>query len=199
MRTIFVVVTIVLALAVGQRTIGTTSSQAGQAYGLPDLNTIKTAALSPSYSCQSSGTGYQSTALFLSDYSRQRNSPDLLFNGACGSQDYFEAATAGDDMALIADLGRGADFSNLSAHLAFNLQNVHSFAAYSNFARQVPVQKQHTYAVLLNKSDIRGLFLVIVTNHVVNQEVDFRYAVKEYQILDVKAGAPGFDWNKGNS
>src|SRR5512143_1654422 len=73
-------------------------------YGLPDLHMIKTVTLSPSYSCRSAEDfqkGYENTALFLSTYSKQRNSPDLLFNGACGSQDYFQASTAGDDMALI--------------------------------------------------------------------------------------------------
>jgi hypothetical protein len=199
MKKAIFVVALLLALSVGEGTRGRTANQAGPDYGLPELHTIKTAALSPSYSCRTAGSGYQNTALFLSDYSRQRNSPDLLFNGACGSQDFFEASTAGDDMALIADLGRGVDFENLSAHLAFNLQNVASFAAYSAFAQAVPVQKKHTYAVLLNKSDIRALILLTVTGHVANQEVDFRYAVKEYQILDVKAQSPGFDWNKGNS
>lgn|SRR5215831_12942189 len=199
MKKTLVVAALMLALTIGQGTAGRTANQAGQDYGLPELHTIKTATLSPSYSCRPSGTGYQNTALFLSDYSRQRNSPDLLFNGACGSQDFFEASTAGDDMALVADLGRGVDLENVSAHLAFNMQNVHLFSAYSNFAEAVPVQRKHTYAVLLNKSDIRGLFLLTVTKHIANQQVDFRYAVKEYQILDVKGQSPGFDWNKGNS
>src|SRR5215469_7481984 len=163
MKKTLVVVTLTLALTVGQGTRGRTPNRAVQDYGLPELHSIKTATLSPSYSCRPSGTGYENTALFLSDYSRQRNSPDLLFNGACGSQDFFEASTAGDDMALVADLGRGVDLENLSARLAFNLQNVASFSAYSAFAQAVPVQRKHTYAVLLNKSDIRGLFLLTVT------------------------------------
>src|SRR5215467_1596653 len=71
---------------------------------LPLLHQIKAVTLAPSYSCRSSeefSKGYASTALFLSDF----GGPDLLFNGACGSVDYFQAATAGDDMSLVADLG----------------------------------------------------------------------------------------------
>jgi hypothetical protein len=50
-------------------------------YKLPELHTIKTVTLSPSYSCRSqaeSSQGYAGAALFLSDYGKQR-SPDLLF------------------------------------------------------------------------------------------------------------------------
>jgi len=198
MKKAFTAAAFMFALSLGLGLRGKTASQAGPDYGLPELHTIRTATLSPSYSCKPTGGGYQNTALFLSGYSRQRNSPDLLFNGACGSQDYFEASTAGDDMALIADLGKGVELETVSAHLAFNLQNVGSFTAYSAFAQAVPVLRKHTYAVLLNKSEIRGLFLFTVTKHIANQEVDFRFAVKEYQILDVKAQSPGFDWTKGN-
>lgn len=104
--------------------------------GLPELNTIKTATLSPSYSCRSKEEfrrGYDRTALFLSRYSDDRNSPDLLFNGACGSADDFDVSTA---------------FS--------------------------------------------------VADYVPNKKVDLRYAVREYQVLDVKAQSEGFDWGGKN-
>lgn len=104
----------------------------GASFGLPPLHRIKGVTLSPSYSCRSAeefGRGYENTALFLSDFAKQRNSPDLLFNGACGSEDYFEAATAGDDMSLVADLGANLSPDELSASRAFNVQRVHSFTA----------------------------------------------------------------------
>jgi hypothetical protein len=90
----------------------------------PELHTIRSATPSPSYSCRPKAAflkGYQSTALFLSLFSEQRNSPDLLFNGACGADDYFEASTAGDDMSLIADLGANVRLEEVSASRAFNL------------------------------------------------------------------------------
>src|SRR4051812_44234719 len=73
-------------------------------FGLPELHTIKTVTLTPSYSCRTPEEfqkGYANTALFLSAYGKQRNSPDLLFNGACKSDDAFQASTAGDDFSLI--------------------------------------------------------------------------------------------------
>jgi hypothetical protein len=191
-RTIFVALSLLVA------SVGAIA----QSPGLPELHTIKTATLSPSYSCRSSDEfqqGYQKTALFLSEYSKRRNSPDLLFNGACRSEDYFEASTAGDDMALIADLGSDVSLELLSAHLAFNKQNVHSFPAYSKFAQSVKVEANHTYVVLLNKRELRGLFIFTVTNYVPNQQVDLKYAVKEYQVMDVKSESPGFSWEQKNT
>lgn len=180
----------------------TASAASAQDYGLPELHTIKTVTLAPAYSCRSQAEfqkGYQGTALFLSDYSKRRNSPDLLFNGACRGEDYFHSSTAGDDMALIADLGTDAPVEEITAHLAFNKQNLHVFDAYSKFARHVKVEAHHTYVVLLSKRDIRGLFIFTVTNHDPNQQVELKYAVKEYQIMDMKAQSPGFDWGQKNS
>lgn len=192
-RVLFVALTLLLA---------SSAIAKAQDYGLPELHTIKTVTLSPSYSCRSqedSAKGYESTALFLSDYSKRRNSPDLLFNGACKSDDEFQASTAGDDMALIADLGTDVSIEQLSAHSAFNKQNVHSFPAYSKFAQTVKVEANHTYVVLLNKSEMRGLFIFTVTSYVPNQQVKIKYAVKEYQVIDVKAQSPGFSWEQQNS
>ncbi|HJU55860.1 MAG TPA: hypothetical protein VJ715_14850 [Pyrinomonadaceae bacterium] len=169
-------------------------------YGLPELHVIKTVTLSPSYSCRPEEEfqkGYEGTALFLSDYSKRRNSPDLLFNGGCRSADEFESSTAGDDMALIADLGADTPIETLTAHLAFNKKNMAE--TYSKFAQQAKVAVNHTYVVLLNKSEIRGLFVFTVTNLVPNKRVDLRYAVKQYQVMDVKEQSPGFDWGQENS
>ncbi len=171
-----------------------------QKYELPELHMIKTVTLSPSYSCRSSDEfqkGYANTALFLSVYAKQRNNPDLLFNGACRSEDYFGA---GNDMSLIADLGENVSLEEVSASRAFNLKRVHSFAEYSKFANSVKVQANHTYAVLLNESDKRGLFVFTVTGYVPNEKVELRYAVKSYQITPnaqiVSSGSS--DWGKKN-
>lgn len=173
-----------------------------QKYELPELHTINTVTLSPSYSCRSTDQfqkGYANTALFLSAYSKQRNSPDLLFNGACRSEDYFVASTAGDDMSLIADLGENVALEEVSASRAFNLKKIHSFTEYSKFADSVKVVVNHTYAVLLNESGKRGLFIFTVVNYVPNEKVELKYAVKSYQIIpDNKIASPGFDWGKKN-
>jgi hypothetical protein len=177
------------------------SASADQDYKLPELHLIKTATLAPCYSCRTTEEfqkGYSTTALFLSDYSKRQNSPDLLFNGFRGGEDFFQASTAGDDMALIADLGTDATLEKVTAHSAFNLRNVHEYPAFTKFAQVARVEKNHTYAVLLNKGEIRGLFIFTVVNYVPNERVDLRYAVKEYQILNVKASASGFDWGREN-
>ena len=98
-----------------------------QKYELPELHTIKTITLSPSYSCREKDEfqkGYANTALFLSAYAKQRNSPDLLFNGACRSEDHFGA---GNDMSLIADLGENVSLEEVTGSKAFNLKRIASF------------------------------------------------------------------------
>src|SRR5947209_19365900 len=86
----------------------TSSAAVAQNYGLPELHTINSVTLSPNYGCRSQedfSRGYEKTALFLSDYSKRMNAPDLLFNGACKSEDYLEASTEGDEMPSIAHSG----------------------------------------------------------------------------------------------
>jgi hypothetical protein len=169
-------------------------------YELPELNVIKTVVLSPSYSCrEKSGVidGYGSTALFLSGYAKKRNSPDLLFNGACRADDYFEAATAGDDMSLVADLGANLNLEEISAQRAFNLKMGAPFENYTAYKRNVKTQKNHTYAVLLNESEKRGLFIFTVIDYVPNERVELKYAVKSYQIYpDNPVRSEGFGWGE---
>jgi|SRR5579864_1113726 len=170
-------------------------------FGLPELHKIKTATLSPAYSCRSEEEfhqGYMNTALFLSAYSRRMNGPELLFNGACGASDNLEVARAGDDVGVIADLGT-MPLDRLTAHLMFNPRNVASFDAYSKFAQSVKVQLNHTYAVLISRSDARCMFAFTVTGYVPNKRLDLNYVVKEYQILELKTQSPGFDWTTENT
>ncbi len=178
------------------------AQNAAPSLGTPELHTIKTVTLAPSYSCRSpedSQKGYANTALFLSAYSKQRNSPDLLFNGACGGDDDFQASTAGDDFSLIADLGSEVSLEEVSASRAFNLKRVHSYAEYSKFVDTIKVTANHTYAVLLNESDKRGLFVFKVVEHVPNERVVLLYAVKSYELMpNSQIHSAGFDWEKTN-
>ncbi len=170
--------------------------------GLPELHTIRSVTLSPSYSCRSAEEfqkGYANTALFLSTYAKYKNGPDLLFNGACKSDDDFQASTAGDGFSLIADLGPEVSLEEVSASRAFNLKRLHSYAEYSTFASIVKVAANHTYAVLLNEHDKRGLFIFKVVEYIPNERVVLRYAVKSYQITSSgQRRAKGFDWEKTN-
>jgi hypothetical protein len=169
--------------------------------GLPQLHAIRTVTLSPTYSCRSSEDfqkGYESTALFLSTFAKQFSRPDLVFNGGCGAEDYFRASTGGDDFSLIADLGINVALEEVSASRAFNFKRVHSFAEYSKFADLVKVVANHTYAVLLNNSDKRGLVIFTVDEYVPNKRVVLRYAVKSYQIPG-QIRSEGFDWARTNN
>jgi hypothetical protein len=169
-------------------------------FGLPELHKIKTATLSPAYSCRSQEEFHRSSltsALFLSAFSHH-NGPELLFNGACGAKDNFESISGGDNTGVIADLGE-MPLEGLTTHLIFNTKNIASFDLYSKFAQSVQVQAGHTYAVLVSSSKVRALFVFTVTDHVPNKKVDLNYVVKEYQILELKAESPGFDWVKENT
>ncbi len=171
-------------------------------FGLPILHVIKEITLAPSYSCRSSEDfqkGYSETALFVSDYSKKVNSPDLLFNGACNSDDSFQASTAGNDISLIADLGENVSFESLSAHKTLNLRNIGADDEYSKFSSKIKVQNNHTHAILLNKGDLRGLIVFSVTDYEKNKKVTLKYAVKMYEIFPKNVKANGFNWEKGNA
>jgi hypothetical protein len=162
---------------------------------LPELHKIRKATLSPSYSCRSkedSQKGYAGTALFLSNRSR---SPELLFNGACNSSDYLDLNMAGDAFSVIADLGK-IRLEDLKADQVFNVQRVHSPELYSRFTVEVQPEIGHCYAVLINRSDARGMFYFTVTGYIPNERLDLRYVVKDYQLLNKYAESPGFDWEK---
>lgn len=171
---------------------------------LPELHTIKKVTLSPSYSCrppQDFQKGYEGTALFLPGAAPGRNSPVLLFNGACGGPDHFDVNHAGADMSVIADLGEGVELSRLTAQDVF-----HGFTVGGSSERRpmqfrvnAPVKWGHTYAVVLNKGDYRGLIFFAVTGYLPNERLDIRYVVKHYESLRIAAQSPGFDWTKRNS
>ena len=163
---------------------------------LPALNTVQTITLSPSYSCNwDLSKGYGNTALFLSEYSKQRNSPELLFNGACRATDSFDVNTNGDEMSLIADLG-GIPLASLTAQKVFNLRGVNAPVDYTKFTWLADAVAGHTYAVVINNGDVRGLLVFTVLKLVPNRQVDLQYVVKNYQVSSVFEQSQGFTWSQ---
>ena len=163
-------------------------------FDLPELHKIRTTTLSPSYSCRSkenSQKGYGTTALFLS---KDSSGPELLFDGGCGSRDHLDVNMAGSDMSLIADLGR-VKLEDLRADQAFNVRR-NSMEPLLKFTSEAQVELGHTYAVLVNKADERGLFYVTITGYLQNERLDLRYSVKEFRLTTTTARSPGFDWEK---
>jgi hypothetical protein len=69
-----------------------------KAGGLPQLHLILPYTFSAPYSCNGN---YNTSALFLTQWSLQQNHPELLYNGACRSQLIFQCDTAGRDMSVI--------------------------------------------------------------------------------------------------
>jgi hypothetical protein len=145
---------------------------------LPALFAVQNFVLGPSYSCDPSHQGYAVAALFLSGMSKQINDPELLFNGACGSPDYFDVFLNGGDRSLIADLG-----NTPLAAAATPMRGIFSFADTARFSSTANIVSGHTYAVLTNNSYARGLFVFAVTRFVPDQEVDLQYEVVEYQVV----------------
>jgi hypothetical protein len=164
--------------------------------GLPQLHKIRTVSLVPRFGCPDRREVRPAPGLYVSSYSEESKRPELVFEGFCKSADYFSGATAGDDMSLVADLG-DIRLEDVSAHLAFNPKNMVSHDAY--FSQHVPVADGHTYALVINKSEYRGLVVFHVDDYQPNKSVKLRYAVKEYQLMVARKSAEGFNWTGKNS
>jgi hypothetical protein len=159
---------------------------------MPTLNKINQAILLVPYSC---GGSYQSSGLFLSSYSRNINAPDLLYNGACGSHDYIEALGPGGDIGLIADLG-DVPLEDVTPSKALNWQQT---VDEGNFFKDTQhVVTNHTYVVLLSKSEVRALYAFKVVSQTQDGAMTIRYAVKSYSIQNTKAESAGFSWDAVN-
>ena len=169
-----------------------TASQAQLPDTAPQIGVKRTVELSPSYSCRPTTEfrrGYERTALFLSDEMRKVNSPDLLFNGACGSENYFQAATHGANDSLVADLGVNVTTGELRRLGRLDARQDRVALTKMGFDRTAAVVPGHTYAILLHKHGVRGLFAVSVTKHEQDKRVELTYEVVEYQVIDETAVA----------
>jgi hypothetical protein len=151
----------------------------------PALNVVETATLSPNYGCRSKdefAKGYRKTALFLSELVRRYNSPDLLFNGACGGEDDFYARTHGGNTSTITDLGPNVPLENVWSPAAAAGARAEGDGPRAD--KSAPVKVGHTYVVRLDKPRrARGWYVFTVTRHEPNKLVEIRYAVREYQLV----------------
>ncbi|CAF0944959.1 unnamed protein product [Adineta ricciae] len=162
---------------------------------LPELNVIKQTTFKYSYSCQPPPLAYRDCALFLTDDSARQNEPELLYNGACGSKDYFEVHFAGSNFGVISDLGN-VPLKEVTASKAFNFNN--TVGEDNEFFATVPVVSEHTYAALIARDNIRALFVFRIENYQHNGPLTLSYAVKQYGINQSVQEAPGFSWNAPN-
>lgn len=152
----------------------------------PQTNVRKAVAFSQTYSCRSDedfhNKGYDGTALFLSDSMKKLNSPDLVFNGACGSKNYFESATHGANYSVIADI-TATDLTSLLLSLS-SIKDKNDFKALEKlgFKDKAAAVSEHSYVVLLNKHGINGMFVFTVTDLVPDRRAVISYEVLDYQI-----------------
>ena len=160
---------------------------------LPQIATRDTVKFSSSYSCRSAEefyrNGYEGTALFLTNEMKQRNSPDLVFNGACGSENYFQSGTHGGNVSLVADLNKGTIVPQLSSITSSGGWRDTQALKKLGFKQKVPVISGHTYAVLLNKHGILGLFVFTVVDFVPDRHAVISYEVLDYQITQTMISA----------
>jgi len=162
---------------------------------LPELHVIKRVSFKYPYSCHSGPLTYEGCTLFLSDYGVSRNMPDLLYNGACGGNDFFDVMMAGQDFGLLSDLG-DVPLENLTASRAFNYDNMVGKA--NEFFNVIEVVQGHTYVALLAKEEIRALFVFRVEQYEKNGPATISYAVKQYGVIQSVQQSPGFSWNEIN-
>jgi hypothetical protein len=168
---------------------------------LPQLHQIEEYTFQAPYSCNNGDLNYEKSALFLSQYSKSRNSPDLLFNGSPSSdyscsKFYVSSVTAGDDFALISDLGN-VSLESVNASKAFNYSRI--VGQDNIFKQDMLVVVGHTYTVLVAKSEIRALYAFTVESISLSGEMKIKYAVKSYAIQTTKTESIGFDWEKENN
>ncbi|CAF1108140.1 unnamed protein product [Adineta steineri] len=162
---------------------------------LPELHVIKQASFKYPYSCQPQPIKYENCALFLTQYGVSHNAPDLLYNGACGSDNVFDVMLAGSNFGMLSDLG-DVPLETVSASKAFNYNR--KVGKDNAFVDSIPVVKGHTYAAVLAKSDIRALFVFRVDSYERSGPAVISYAVKQYAMMNVVQEAPGFDWDAPN-
>lgn len=180
----------IMVMACGKKPIPGKNSALASSNGATtsaiSLNKIQQVTLSKPYSCDGS---YEESAVILTDSSK--NSPDLLYNGACDADAYIEASTGGDDYSLISDLGE-VDLDDVTSSKAFNYQEI---AQEGNiFKTTSTLQRGHVYAILTSKSDRRSLILYKVLEHTQNGELKLEYVVKSYSLQAVTSESIGFSW-----
>jgi len=159
---------------------------------LPELNVIKEFNFATQYSC---GGGYEKSALFLSEYSKDMNSPELLYNGTCQDNAYIDVNTHGGNFSLVSDLG-DVPLEDVTASKTLNWSNI--VGGDNSFHETTTVKLNHTYAVFYTSGDIEALYNFKIVAYDSNGPMTIRYAVKKYQINPSLEESQGFAWEIGN-
>lgn len=161
----------------------------------PKLHQIDRASFAIPYSCNEDDLSgdYGTSALFLTAVGRERNAPELLYNGSCAREGTsFESGLAGSAFGLVADLG-DVPLSSVSASAAFNYDNISG--ADNVFLQTVDAIVGHTYASLVADTSRRVLFAFRLVEQGPLGDAEIDYSVLLYEHHEVIQEASGFDWN----
>lgn len=155
---------------------------------LPTLLQLTNYQFDNTYGCGS----FESGSLFLSSYSLSVNSPELVLEAYCGSTPYAYAATAGNDLGFISDIGN-VDLQNLTCNMAVQMTQGYS----STLSERFYIQAGHTYLVSNSFADIRaywGFTVENIENTPVGNQVQIVYTIYLYEIVTAQQSSPGFNW-----
>jgi len=177
---LFVLVKVVASTSVG-------------ADGLPDLLVIKNHTFPLPWGCGS----YDQASLWLSNFSKKMNSPDLLYNScvSCSAtcSQTFSVNTVVWDSSAIAKFPQGTDLTTLSAStlIAFDWARAPMWET----SGWVSVAVGATYGVIIAKENIRSIYAFQVVNASVNGPVTINYGVFSYELMQVVKESPGSSWS----
>jgi len=160
------------------------SASAAQLPVVPPLYQLTNYVFAAPYSCNGN---YSASALFLSQASSSLNTPDLLYNGACNSQPYFDVTTAGSDFGFIEIYGTDVTLSQLTASDLQNPKNL--------FSTTAKVSAGHTYGITGSKQGFRYILGVTVNSIQTNGALDITYAVYLYEVDSIVDQSSGFNWD----
>lgn len=134
------------------------------------------------YSCI---PGYNGSALFLSQASFARNSPEVLYYGSCPPQ---PAIWYGGTHGLMIDTG----VRDLSS---FSLNDAIYYSMNGGYVDHPTVVEKHTYVKLFaDPTLVVGWMAITVDRIYPDGAMDARWGVFDYNLVEVTKESPGFEW-----
>ena len=146
---------------------------------LPTLYQLEKFHFAGPYGCI---TGYNGSALFLSQITFNNNFPDILYYGLCppSSPIFFGAR------GFIKDLGT-TPITDITANQAIY------DTEFSGLAMEM--KEGHSYLKHINESPIMGWVALHIDKIYPDGAMDITYGVLRYQVLQVTSESPHFAWN----
>ena len=155
----------------------------------PPLLQLTNYQFSNTYGCGS----YESGALYLSQQSQSMNTPELLLDGYCGQTPYATAATSGNNLGFISDIGM-VMLQNVTCQDA-----VHMTQSYiQTDGASVLLQEGHTYLVCNSFQSLRtywGFTVNSMQSTLTSNQVQITHTIYLYEVITAQQTSPGFEWD----